>query len=53
MPFGILDILLILDSSVVGYIDLLSTAKSGRKNSSITYCDMMIQTLDVNYRGVW
>ena len=35
----------------MGCIHLISTVKSGRKNSSITYFDMMIQT-DVNYRGV-
>ena len=35
----------------MGCIHLISTVKSGRKNSSITHFDMMIQT-DVNYRGV-
>ena len=35
----------------MGCIHLISPVKSGRKNSSITYFDMMIQT-DVNYRGV-
>ena len=44
--------LLILDSSVGGYIHMISPVKSGGKNSNITYFDMMIQTLDVNYRGV-
>ena len=36
----------------MGYIHLTSLVKSGLKNSIITYFDMMIQTPDVNYRGV-
>ena len=48
MLFGLLDVLLTLDSSVVGYIYLISPVKSC---NVITYFDMMIQTLVVNYRG--
>ena len=40
--FGLLDILSILDSSVVDYIHLISPANSRRKNNNITYFDMMI-----------
>ena len=50
--FGLPYIFLILDSSVVGYIHLISPVYSGRKNSSITYFDMMVQTPDFNCRGV-
>ena len=50
--FGLHDILLILNSSVVGYIHMKTPVKSGRKNSNITSLNMMIQTTDVNYRGV-
>ena len=50
--FGLLDILLTLDSSVVGYIHLIFPVKFGRKNSNVTYFDTMIQNPDMNYRGV-
>ena len=63
--FGLLDILLTLHVSDVGYIDLISPVKSGQfyenkimriksgcKNSNITYFDMIIKTPDVNYRGI-
>ena len=36
----------------MGYTNLISPVKSERKNSYITYFDMMTQTPDVNYRGV-
>ena len=36
----------------MGYVHLISPVKSGRKNSNITYFDMMIQTPNVNYRGI-
>ena len=36
----------------MGYIHLISPVKSGRKNSNITYFDMIIQIPDVNYREV-
>ena len=42
MLSGLLDTLLILDSSVVGYIHLISPVKSGGKISNITYFDMMM-----------
>ena len=49
--FGLLDVLLILRSSVASYIHLMSPVTSGHKDSNITYFDMMIQTPDVNSKG--
>ena len=51
MANGLIDILSILDSSVVGYIHVLSTVKSGCKNSNITYWGM-IEAPDVTYSKV-
>lgn len=52
MLFGLLDIFLILDSSVLGYIHFISPVKTGHNNSNISYFLMMIQIPYVNYRRV-
>ena len=49
--FGLPYIFLILDSSVVGYIHLISPVKCWCKSSSITYFDMMIKLLMLTIEG--
>ena len=50
--FGLLDILLILDSSVVGYIHLIFPKKFGRKNSNVTYFGTIIQNSPVKMKNI-